>query len=111
MTANQVASREIVPVLRPRTLLSRCEIRTRAATANDVQDLCHAGRKRGQIRPVGTISREGMRAHISRQGVTLLYKLYLITLSLAMIPRKEVLTYGNLAMDPSFTDPYSDTDR
>ena len=38
-------------------------------------------------------------AHISRQEVTLLYKLYLSTLSLAMIPRKEVLTYGNLATD------------
>jgi len=35
--------------------------RTRAASGNDVRDLRCEERKVGKIRPVGTISREGMR--------------------------------------------------
>jgi hypothetical protein len=40
------------------------------ATDNDGGDLLCEGRKWGKIRPVGTISREGMRAYFWRQNVT-----------------------------------------
>jgi len=56
------ASREIVPVQRPRTLLSRCEIRTQKHQGT-MSGIYHAQRK---IRPVGTISYEGMRVVIAR---------------------------------------------
>jgi hypothetical protein len=46
--SNQGASRVIVPVPRPRTLLSPCETRTYTAMANDVWDLCHARRKKSK---------------------------------------------------------------
>jgi hypothetical protein len=48
-------------------------------------------------------SEEGMRAHIPRQEVTLLYTLYRIPFSLAMLSRKEVL---NMCIDASFEIRY-----
>ena len=63
------ASREIVPVQRPRTLLSLSETHTKA-TANDVGDLSCA-EKKGEIRPVGTISRDVMRCRFTRGEKTI----------------------------------------
>jgi DNA-directed RNA polymerase specialized sigma24 family protein len=45
---------------RTRTLFSRCEIRTRTASANDVRDLSCAERKGERIQPLGTIARDVM---------------------------------------------------
>jgi hypothetical protein len=54
------------------------------AAGNDGWDFQYAEKKGGEIRPAGTISREGMRS--------LLNALYLIPSSMAMVSRKEDLT-------------------
>ena len=61
-------SRETLPVQRRRAILSRCQKRIRKQRATMLRT-SHARRKRGEIRPTGTISREGMRARILRQMV------------------------------------------
>jgi len=58
---NWPALREIVPVQRPRSLLSRCEIRTQKQQGT-MSGIYHAQRK---TRPVGTISHKGMHVGIA----------------------------------------------